>query len=118
MGFKDRARGFFRRDQRRPDKKDKISTSSTGRHEMPSTRSVHEHMADIDGPVVPTELAPRLSSSPRTVPSGRKRRSHSGHPASNGRRSGHGKIHPAHRARQKAKTGRKANVQRLIAAKK
>lgn len=109
MGLKDRARGFFRRDQRRPDKKGAMRPNSRLEKQTAPMGLVHTPAP---------ELALRLSSSPRAVPSGHKRRSHSGHPASNGRRSGHGKNHPAHRARQRAKAGRKANVQRLIAAKK
>lgn len=111
MGLRDRARGFFRRDNSRPGKKGFMRPNSRLEVQSVPTSIVHTP--------APQELAPRLSSiSPRTVPTDRKRRSHSGRPTSKRRRSGHGKNHPAHRARQKAKTGRKDNVRRQIAAKK
>jgi hypothetical protein len=114
--IRQRFRNLFTRKHSRPN----------NRLETLPTRSARDHMADIDGPLVPTpELAPRLhSSGPRSVPNGstktKKGRRHSGHGisrrTSNRRRSGSG--HPVHRQHQRAKAGRKANVQRLMAAKK
>lgn len=127
MGLKDRARGFFRRDNSRPNKK--FSKRPDSRRESPPAKSPRDHMADIDGPVIPVELVPRLhSGGPRSVPNGsaktKKSRRHSGHGTSrrtsNRRRSGsgHGKGHPVYRQHQRAKAGRKVDVQRRIAARK
>ncbi len=112
--IRQRFRNLFTRKHARPN----------SRLESLPTRSARDHMADIDGPAAPMELTPRLQSGgPRSVPNGsaktkKSRRHTSGHPVSNSRRSGHGKSHPAHRARKRAMAGRKSNVQRLIAAKK
>lgn len=117
--IRQRFRNLFTRKHARPN----------SRLESLPTRSARDHMADIDGPAAPMELTPRLQSGgPRSVPNGsaktKKSRRHSGHGTSrrtsNRRRSGsgHGKGHPVHRQHQRAKAGRRANVKRLIAAKK
>ena len=107
--IRQRFRNLFTRANNRPN----------SRLEAQPVKSARDHMADIDGPVVPTELAPRRhSTGSRSVPTGstktKKSRRHNNRRHSG---SGHGKGHPVHRQHQRAKAGRKANVKRLIAAK-